>query len=124
MQRLQRKFLPVLLIALVAQILAPIVACWATAAVTSDPLQIAQICHGAPGGTSGGSDQGDPRAHDEACILCCAVQASASGNAPQQAAFTIPYRQTTRVVWSAAAPRQPQSRIGSNTQARAPPLPM
>jgi hypothetical protein len=117
--------LPVVLIALAVQILAPIAATWAAAMAAADPLQSAEICHTIPGATSGQSDRsGGQPAHDSACIICCAVQANASIDAPQQTAFAVPYRHTTRMVWAAAAPDLSPFRAGSNTQARAPPLPM
>ena len=45
MRRRLRKFLPIVLVALVVQILAPIAACWAASIATSDPLLGAAICH-------------------------------------------------------------------------------
>jgi len=124
MRQLQ-KFLPVVLIALAVQILAPIAASWAAAAAAADPLQAAEICHSLPGESSGQTDPGtDQHAHDGACLICCAVQASASVDTPQQAALLVPYRQTTRLVWHVAAAEVSPSRARSNTQARAPPLPM
>ncbi len=45
MRRL-KNFLPIVLIALMVQILAPIGACWAASIAASDPLAGAVICHG------------------------------------------------------------------------------
>jgi hypothetical protein len=119
------KFLPIVLIALAVQILAPIAASWAAAAAAADPLQAAEICHSLAGDSSGRTDQGtDQHAHDGACLICCAVQASVSVDTPQRVVFLVPYRQTTRVVWHVAATDVSTSRARSNTQARAPPLPM
>ena len=121
MRRRLQKFLPVVLIALAVQILAPIAASWAAAVASSDPLQAAEICHSLPGESSGQTDQ---HAHDGVCLICCAVQAGASLDTPQQAALLVPYRQTSRVVWHIGAADVSPCRTGSNTQARAPPLPM
>ena len=124
MRRQLQKFLPIVLIALAVQILAPIAASWAAAVASSDPLLGAEICHSLPD-SSGQGDQGtDQHAHDGACLICCAVKASAAADAPQQAAFAIPYRQTTLVVWNHAARDVSPARVGSNTRARAPPLPL
>jgi hypothetical protein len=124
MRRQLQKFLPIVLIALAVQILAPIAASWAAAVAGSDPLQAAEICHSLPDG-SGQTDRGtDQHAHDGACLICCAVQASAALDTPQQVALSVPYRQTTRVVWHSAARDVSQARHRSNTQARAPPLPL
>jgi hypothetical protein len=125
MQRQLQRFLPVVLIALAVQILAPIAASWAVAAATSDPLKAVEICHSIPGESSGQTDRGtDQHAHDGVCLICCALQAGAVVDTPQQAVLAVPYRQTTHVVWHAAAPDASPSRAGSNTQARAPPLPV
>jgi hypothetical protein len=122
MRRRLQKFLSIAVIALAVQILAPIAASWAAAAAASDPLQAAEICHSISGESSGQTDPGTDRlAHDGACLICCAVQASASVDDPQQSAFLVPYRQTRHVVWHAAAPNGSPSRTGSNAQARAPP---
>jgi hypothetical protein len=125
MRRQLQKFLPIVLIALAVQILAPIAASWAAAAAASDPLQAAEICHSLPGDSSGQTDQGtDQHAHDGACLICCAVQASAVVDTPQQAAFPVPYRQITQVVWHIVARDVSPARTGSNSKARAPPLPL
>jgi hypothetical protein len=121
MRRQLQKFLPIVLIALAVQIFAPIAASWAAAAAASDPLQAAEICHSLPD-SSGGTDQGaDQHAHDGACLICCAVQASAAVDTPPQIAFPVPYRQTTRVFWRVARADVSHFRTGSNAQARAPP---
>jgi Protein of unknown function (DUF2946) len=121
MRRRLRKFLPIVLIALAVQILAPIAACWAAVIAVSDPLHAAVICHDDAAQTGNPVDQtGGPRAHDGACSLCCAVHAGASLDAPQTAA-AIPSRQSLRVVWREVAPELLGSRAGSHAQARAPP---
>jgi hypothetical protein len=123
MRRQLQKFLPIVLIALAVQILAPIAASWAAVVTSADPLQGAEICHSVPDG-SGQSDPGTTHAHDGACLICCAVHASAALDTPQQVALSVPYRQTTRVVWHNAAPDVSSARHRSTTQARAPPLPL
>ena len=125
MRRRLQRFLPIVLIAMAVQILAPIAACWATAVVASDPLQSVEICHSAPGGAPGPGDRsGGQPAHDGMCAVCCALHAIPTIDTPQQTALAIPYRQTAPVVWTGFAPRYSPSRAGSNAQARAPPLPM
>ena len=118
------RFLPIVWIALAVQILAPIAATWAVAMAAADPLRSAEICH-TVSASSGQSDQrGGQPAHDVACAICCALQASASIDAPQQAAFTVLHFQPTHVDWTIAAPDLSPFRASSNTRARAPPLPM
>ena len=46
MRRRVGKFLPIVLIALMVQIFAPIGATWAASIAASDPLHAAVICHG------------------------------------------------------------------------------
>ena len=121
MRRRLRKFLPIVMIALMVQILAPIAACWAAGVAVSDPLAAAVICHDSSAQTNGGSGQtGGHQAHDGSCSLCCAAHAAASANAPQ-ATVAAPYRQVLRVHWHDAAVTLPGSRSGSHAQARAPP---
>jgi hypothetical protein len=120
MRRRLEKFLPIVLIALAVQILAPIGACWAAAVAASDPLSTAEICHTDLG--QGSSDQsGQHQAHDGACALCCAAQASSAFDAPQTAAMPAPHRAAAVVAWRAQAPDLRPFRAGSNAQARAPP---
>jgi Protein of unknown function (DUF2946) len=125
MRRRLEKFLPIVLIALLVQILAPIGSCWAAAIAASDPLPSAEICHTDSGQGPGAGDQGGPhRAHDGACAICCAAQAGAALDTPQIAAIAEPYRVTALVVWRDAATDLVRTRTGSNAQARAPPLSM
>jgi hypothetical protein len=125
MRRRLEKFLPIVLIALMVQILAPIGACWAAAIAASDRLPAAEICHTDLGQGPGAGDQGGQhRAHDGACAICCAAQASAALDTPQIAAIAEPYRVTALVVWRDSATDLVRTRTGSNAQARAPPLSM
>jgi hypothetical protein len=122
MRRRFQKFLPIVLIALTVQILAPIAACWATAIAASDPLDSAVICHDSAAASRQQGDQGgEHRTHDGACGLCCVLHASASADTPRAAAFTTPYREVERVVWRQEVLDLSASRTGSNSQARAPP---
>ncbi len=123
MRQRQRIFLPIVLIALMVQILAPIGACWAAAFAISDPLQAIEICH-SEASASGLADQGgQDRAHSGACAICCLTQANASFDTPQTIWFVTPYRDVACVVWRDDATVRSETRFGFNTQARAPPFP-
>jgi Protein of unknown function (DUF2946) len=124
MRRRVGKFLPIVLIALMVQIFAPIGATWAASIAASDPLHAAVICHGdaAQGQTDQSGQTGQPRAHDGACSMCCLAHAGASVDTPQTAAVASLYRHAERVVWRDATPDLFGSRTGSHAQARAPPL--
>jgi len=125
MRRRLRKFLPIVLIALTVQILAPIAACWAASIAASDPLHAAVICHdtaSTQGQTGDQNDQtGQPRAHDSCCSVCSVAHTGAPVDSPQTAAVATPYLQSSRVVWLDRAPDLFGSRTGSHAQARAPP---
>jgi len=114
-------FFPILLIALMVQILAPIGATWTAAVAASDPLHGLEICHGDSSGTPASDDQNGRHVH-EGCVLCCAAQAGAALDAPQPALFAAPVLEARRVVWHAGAFVLAASRIGSNAKARAPPV--
>ncbi len=118
-QRL-RGFFPILLIALMVQIFAPIGATWTAAIAAADPLRGLEICHSASGGAPAGDDQGRQHAH-EACVLCCVAQAGAALDTPRPAVFAVPILEARRVIWHAGAFVRTAPRIGSNAKARAPP---
>jgi hypothetical protein len=118
--RLQ-KFLPLVLLALAMQVLAPIAACWAAGIAAADPLQNVVICHSTGASGAGVNDQtGAPGAHGAACALCCLAQANISLD-PPLAAVATPVRLAEPVVWHDAADRVVVSHGGANAQARAPP---
>ena len=117
-----RNFLPIVLIALAVQILAPIAACWAAGIAASDPLQAAAICHDSGVSNSGQTEQtGQPRAHDGCCSVCSVAHAGALVETPQTA-VSVPYLQPERVLWRDRTPDLFGSRAGSHAQARAPPF--
>jgi hypothetical protein len=121
MRRRLRKFLPIVMIALMVQILAPIAACWAAGFALSDPLAATVICRDNSAQTNRGGDQtGGHHAHDGSCSLCCAAHAIASADTPQ-ATVAAPHRPALRVIWRAATLTLPGCRAGSHAQARAPP---
>jgi hypothetical protein len=124
MRRRLRKYLPIVLIALTVQILAPIAACWA-AGIAADPLRVAVICHDSAstqGSTDNQSDQtGQPRAHDGCCSVCSVAHTGSPLDSPQASAVPTAYLQSERVVWLDRAPELFGSRTGSHAQARAPP---
>ncbi|CCE01979.1 DUF2946 family protein [Bradyrhizobium sp. STM 3809] len=120
-QRLQA-FLPIMLIALMVQILAPIGIAWAAAAAASDPFRVLEICHSQPGSDS--SDDESRARLGQGCTLCCVSQAAASVDAPSSPGVVLPYRAARPVIWHDQVFSRFASRAGSNTRARAPPLTM
>jgi hypothetical protein len=122
MRKRLKSFFPVVLIALVVQIFAPIGACWAASIAASDPLAAAVICHGNGGSTSGQTDQDGHRAHEGCCSVCSVLQTEAAVDVPQTVEIISVDRQHARVVWVEFTPDRFASRAGSHAQARAPPL--
>jgi hypothetical protein len=126
MRRRLRKFLPIVLFALMVQVLAPIAACWAAVIAASDPLYAAQICGNGAASTT--SQTGDPagqaghHVHDAACCLSCATHCGASADTREPTVAATPYRRAERVVWRDDTPDPSHSRAGSHAQARAPPF--
>lgn len=123
MRRQLGKFLPIVLLAMAVQILAPIAACWATGFVASDPLSTAVICHSNGASDTGNpTDQpGGPHVHDVLCCLVCASHAAPSFNTPPPFSVAMPQRLSERVIWHKFAPERLGARAGSIAQARAPP---
>jgi Protein of unknown function (DUF2946) len=122
MRRRLQRYLPIVLLALLVQVVAPIAACWAAAAAMSDPLGAAEICHSDPASQTTQSDQRpDHGQHGGICWICFAAQTSASFDAPRPLAFAVPYRQAAQVTWREHAPQRRTLPAGTNAQARAPP---
>lgn len=118
--RLQ-KFLPLVLLALVMQVLAPIAACLVAGQAVADPLSAAVICHSASEQGGPNDRTGAPTAHAGACALCCLAQANATLDSPTHEALAVPVRHAERVVWHPAHASAITAYKGSSAQARAPP---
>ena len=114
-------FIPIVVLALLVQFMAPIAAFRAVASAVSDPIYMASICSEM---TSSADDQTPPNksGHDG---NCCAFCASGSGGSPALEpplpVFVNLQRQFQLVSWLEAADPMPALRVGSNRQARAPP---
>jgi hypothetical protein len=121
MRRWLRKLLPIVLLALAVQILAPIVACWAAGMAASDPLSTVVICHDNGAASSGQTDStGQPGAHAGCCSVCSVAHAGALLDTPGTAVAS-PHVQSERVVWTDTSADRFGSRTRSSAQARAPP---
>ncbi|MGH6739516.1 MAG: DUF2946 family protein [Bradyrhizobium sp.] len=124
MRRRYQRFLPIVLIALMVQVFAPVAACWAAAIAASDPLGAAAICHDTSGAVGQPGDQnGQHREHGGTCSICCLASASASVDTPTPVALANPYPDSGRVIWHEQARDFSGTCIGSNAKARGPPFP-
>jgi hypothetical protein len=121
MHRRLKNLLPIVLIALAVQIVAPIAACWAAVIAASDPLSAAVICHGKGGAAGAASQDGAPGVQRGCCALCGVLHSGAPVEPPRTAATFTFDRQVTSVVWHELALEPVTSRAGSPEQARAPP---
>jgi hypothetical protein len=121
MRRRLKNFLPIVLIALLVQIFAPIGACWAASIAASDPLAAAVICHGNAAPPAGQNDQTGHRAYDGCCSVCSVLQTGAPVDVPQTADVISFDRMPEHVAWVEFTPDRLGSRVGSQAQARAPP---
>jgi len=120
MRRRLKNFLPIVVVALLVQIFAPIGACWAASLAASDPLAAATICHGVSPG-NGQSDQTGHRAHDGCCSVCSVLYTGAPVDHPQIEPVAVASA-ANQVVWHDFAMELVRSRAGSHAQARAPPV--
>jgi hypothetical protein len=116
-------FIPIVLLSILVQIIAPISAFRVVAYAASDPLYMSPICAGM---ASPGSSQSAPADTHQGGAACCAFCAAGHGGAvaldPPPPVFVTLQREYRLVSWLEAADPVPVVRIGSNAQARGPPL--
>ncbi len=124
MRRRLEHLIPIVLLAILVQLMAPIAAFRAFASAASDPLYMASICSGM--GTAADDAQTAPANthHDrgDCCAFCASGHVGATALAPPPLIFATLHRQYQRLSWLEAAEPMPTVRVGSNAQARAPPL--
>ena len=114
--------IPIVLLAVLVQLFAPIAAFRAFAYAVNDPLSMATICSGmsssADTQTAPGTTQHD---HGDCCAFCAAGHGGSVALDPPPLIFVSLQRLYERVSWLEAADMMPTVRVGSNAQARAPP---
>ena len=122
MRRRLAALVPILLLSIMVQLLAPIGAFRVVAQAVSDPLYLATICSGMS------SPQDDSQAapvtpqHGANCCGFCSVgHGGVVAVDPPPLIFVILQREYRLIAWLEAAEPLPPPRIGSNAQARAPP---
>ena len=123
MRRRLEHLIPIVLLAILVQLMAPIAAFRAFAYAANDPLHIASICSGM--GTAADDAQTAPAntQHDrgDCCAFCAGSHGGATALAPPPLIFVTLQRQYQLVSWLEALDPMPSVRVGSNAQARAPP---
>jgi hypothetical protein len=114
--------IPIVLLAVLVQLFAPIAAFRAFAYAANDPLYVATICSDM---SSSADTQTAPAKtqHDrgDCCAFCAAGHGGPVAVEPPPLIFVSLQRLYQRVSWLEATDTRPTIRVGSNAQARAPP---
>ena len=122
MRRRLEAIIPIVLLSILVQLIAPIAAFRVVAYATTDPLYLASICSGM---TSASDTQTDPaktqHQHGGCCAFCVGSHGGAVAVDPPPLIFVSLQRQYQQISWLEAAEAMPVFRVGSNAQARAPP---
>lgn len=123
MRRRLEIFIPIVLLSIMVQLMAPIAAFRVVADAVSDPLYMASICSGMA--SSHDTSQSAPAMPQHGNANCCAFCGAGHGGAvavdPPALVFVTLQRQYQLLLWLEAADPMPAVRVGSNAQARAPP---
>jgi hypothetical protein len=122
MRRRLEVFIPIVLLAILVQLIAPIAAFRVVASAISDPLYMASICSEMTASQDAPSAPAKtPHNHADCCAFCGAGHGGSMAVDPPPLVFVSLQRQYQRVSWLQAAEPMPTVRVGSNAQARAPP---
>jgi len=124
MRRRLEIFIPIVLLAIAVQLIAPIAAFRVVAYAASDPLYMASICTGMTSSVSDAQTApGQPQhSHGDCCAFCGAGHGGGAFTLdPPPPIFVSLQRHYQLVSWLEAADPMPTLRVGSNAQARAPP---
>jgi hypothetical protein len=126
MRRRLEPLIPIVLLAILVQLMAPIAAFRAFAYAANDPLYMASICSGMGAAADDAQTAPANTQHDrgDCCAFCAGSHGGATALAPPPLIFVTLQRQYQRLSWLQAAEPMPTVRVGSNAQARAPPLPL
>jgi len=123
MRRRLEIFIPIVLLSVLVQLIAPISAFRVVANAVSNPLYMASICYGMASSHDASQTAPTKTQHDGAncCAFCGIGHGGAVAVDSPPLAFVILQRQYQLVSWLDAAEPMPAIRVGSNAQARAPP---
>jgi hypothetical protein len=121
MRRRLEVFIPIVLLSILVQLFAPVAAFRVVANAVTDPLYMASICTEMSSGDAHTAPAKTQHDHGNCCMFCAAGHASAFAIDPPSLIFVSLQRRYQLVSWLEAAEPMPAVRIGSNTQARAPP---
>ena len=122
MRRRLAIFIPILLLAVLVQVIAPIGAFRTFATVVSDPVAMASICSGMAGADHAGAPDTAVPMRGDCCGYCAVGHAGVPPLDSPPHVFAVLQRAYQRVVWLEPSDALPVLRAGSNAQARAPPV--
>lgn len=123
MRRRFGRYLPMVAMALLVQLLAPIGAFRAVALAVSDPLAMAERCAGVVrADADAGMPAGDSQHGGGACCAVCGAGLATQPALASAAASVVAWPpKMQRVVWLRGQPDPSSGRAGAHAQARAPP---
>jgi Protein of unknown function (DUF2946) len=125
MRRRLEIFVPIVLLAVLVQLFAPIAAFRVVAYAVTDPVYMSSICtemvSSADAQTAPTKTQHD---HGGCCAFCAAGHGGAVAVDSPPLIFVTLQRHYQLISWLEAADPMPAGRVGSNAQARAPPQSM
>ncbi|KRR00567.1 DUF2946 domain-containing protein [Bradyrhizobium valentinum] len=122
MRRRLEVFIPIVLLSIMVQLLAPIGAFRAVAHAVSDPLYMATICPGMASSQDDSQTNSVTPQHGANCCGFCSVgHGGAVAVEPPPLIFVVLQRQYQFITWLEATDDMPPARAGSHAQARAPP---
>ncbi|QHO79277.1 hypothetical protein ACH79_34960 [Bradyrhizobium sp. CCBAU 051011] len=122
MRRRLEVFIPIVLLSIMVQLLAPIGAFRAVAHAVSDPLYMATICSGmASSQDASKTNSATPQHGANCCGFCSVSHGGAVAIDPPPLIFVVLQRQYQLITWLEATDHMPPVRVSSHAQARAPP---
>lgn len=122
MRRRLEIFIPIVMLSILVQIFAPAAALRVVADAISDPLSMGSICSEMMPSPADPLTAPMQQSHGGCCVFCVAGHSIAAiAVDPPPLIFVILQRRYQLVSWLEAANPITTIRVGSNTQARAPP---
>jgi len=121
MRRRLERFIPIVLLVVLVQLLAPIAAFRVVAFASSDPLYMASICTGMTSGADQQAPSNTAHSHAGCCAFCSVGHSAGIAVDPPSPVFLTLQLQFQKIAWLEAADPVPTVRVGSTAQARAPP---
>lgn len=121
MRKRLEHLIALVVLAVVVQLFAPIAAFRVVAYAASDPLYLESTCSGFASGDQQAPTSKTSHSPAKCCGFCSISHGAGTAVAPPSAIFVSIQRHYQLLSWLEAADPIQLARIGSNTQARAPP---